>query len=388
MFADAKDSGFFLFMLKRKVLVGMSGGIDSTVAALLLKKKGFDVIGIFMLFGNSEGLKENICCSGKALRDLQKVCYKYDIPLKVLDIKNKFQQTIVNDFIAKYEAGLTPNPCVLCNEKIKFSALLKEAKKLNIDFISTGHYVTKIKCPDFIWRNFEKRSSYQELIFCLSVAKDKKKDQSYFLYRLSQAQVQKSLFPLGNYLKSEVRKIANDLKIPSANKKESQDVCFVHGNDVKKFLEANAIKKSKGGKIIDASGKELGFHDGLLHFTIGQRKGIKIGGSGPYFVVSRDFEKNQMTVSKDPNDLKLFSKKIKLSNVNWQMGMKPKLPFRINAQVRYKTKIVPAVVFKLGNKYILTFEKYEKIAAPGQSAVFYLDDIVIGGGIIDEVCQP
>lgn len=353
-------------MEQKKVLVGVSGGVDSSVSLALLKKQNYAVSAVFFRFWGTEKSAE------KAISDVKSVCEILDVPFQIIDARKEFEKTVIKYFLDEYAAGRTPNPCIFCNEKMKFKLLLDLAKKGNFDFVATGHYAKIPPNPPF---EKGERKLFQ--------AKDESKDQSYFLYRLKQDQLAKILFPLGDYKKTEVRELAKKFGLPVFDKSESQDVCFMADNDLEKFL-AKEIKLKKG-KIMDENGKVLGEHKGLALYTIGQRKGINIGGRGPYFVVSKDILKNNLVVTNDLQNSDLFKKSIKLEKMNWTSGEMPKLPLEISARTRYHNPLVRAII-KIGEnegECELEFEKPQKAISPGQSAVFYAENgEVLGGGII------
>jgi len=343
-----------------RIVVAMSGGVDSSVSAALLKEAGFDVIGIFMKFWAGDRLNKeyNRCCSKEAEKRARKVASILKIPFYVIDFKKEFKNHVVDYFLVNYKKGITPNPCVVCNKQIKFGLLLKKSKSLGVDFVATGHYV-----------RLKKQNNELSLI----KAKDKEKDQSYFLWKLNQNQLKRILFPVGGYMKSEVRKMAKDFKLPVFDTPESQEVCFIPKTTnefLKKYL------KTKPGRIINLKGKVLGEHQGLWFYTIGQRKGIKLSG-GPYYVVDKDKKKNELIVSKNKKDL--YKKQIVLKQINWLSKKEPKLPLKVQVKIRYHHKSAKAVIAK---KYILKFDKPQKAITPGQSAVFYEKNKVLGGGII------
>ncbi|XOB42256.1 MAG: tRNA 2-thiouridine(34) synthase MnmA [Candidatus Nealsonbacteria bacterium] len=345
-----------------RVVVAMSGGVDSSVSAALLKEAGFDVIGVFMKFWAGDDLNKeyNRCCSKEAEKRARKVADVLKIPFYVIDFKKEFKRRIVDSFLVAYKKGITPNPCVVCNKEIKFGLLLKKAKSLGADFIATGHYA---------------RIKKEDGLLALIKAKDKEKDQSYFLWKLNQNQLKHILFPVGGYMKSEVRKMAKDFKLSVSDVPESQEVCFIPRTTnafLKKYL------KIKPGRIVSVKGKVLGEHQGLWFYTIGQRKGIKLP-KGPFYVVAKDKKKNLLIVSKNKKDL--YQKQAVLKEVNWISKKVPKL-LKIKAKIRYRQKLAKARIVKIKNRYVLRFDKPQKAITSGQSAVIYDKNKVLGGGII------
>lgn len=325
----------------KKVFVGISGGVDSTMAIKILLKKGYKVTGVFMrLFSFKEEEKK-----------AQEIANFFKIPFLVFDFRKEFQEKIIKEFIADFKKGITPNPCVNCNQKIKFGLFLKEAKKRGADFIATGHYA--LKRGEFIYK-----------------AKDSSKDQSYFLCNLSKEQIKFSLFPLGNYFKKEVKETIKKEKI--IPQKESQEICFVQGEPMdylKKFI------KTKKGKIIDDKGVLLGEHNGAFFYTIGQRKGLDLP-QGPFFVYKKDFKKNIVYVTKDKE--LLLKEEVKFKKANFPI--ETDFPFKATAKIRYRGKEMPCIVYK--NKAIFSLK--QNAIASGQSIVFYKRNKLIGGGIIYE----
>ena len=340
--------------MKKKVLCAMSGGVDSSVMAYLLKKEGvFEVFGAFMKLSSG---KEEI----KAERTARDIAKKINIPFYVFDFRKEFEKDIIKYFVESYKKGVTPNPCVVCNKKIKFGLFLKEAKKLKMNFIATGHYAS-----------IKKKNNLLEIVR----GKDKKKDQSYFLWRLNQAQLKSSLLPLGNFKKEEVKKIAKKIHLTKMINKESQDLCFIE-KSIGVFLKMKL--KNKPGKIVNLNGDVLGGHNGLWLYTIGQRKGINLSG-GPFYVLEKNLKKNYLIVTK--NEKSLSKKNLELKKVNWVSGKEPALPINIKVQIRYGAQAFSATLSK-SRKYLLSFKSRQRAISPGQSAVFYKNKKMLGGGII------
>lgn len=358
--------------MSKKVIVAMSGGVDSSVVAAMLKKEGYDVIGIFMNFwkdSNSDTKYENKCCSLESIQSARAVAWVIGIPFYVINVQNEFKKRVVDYFLDEIKMGNTPNPCVACNKEIKFKLLLEKMIALKADYVATGHYA----------RIMKHKTWDMEHKFGLFEAKDKSKDQSYFLYKLDQKELSKILFPLGDYTKVEVRKMAKKFGLPVYDKEESQDICFVPKKGYENFLRK--MLRLKKGKICDFQGKTLGTHEGLPLYTLGQRKGIKIGGRGPYYVVEKDFKRNTLVVG---NEKDLFKSELKIKNVNW-IWKKPKFPLKTLVKIRYKS--LPAYgIIDMDKKYQIKilFDNPQRAVTPGQSAVFYGENgEVLGGGIID-----
>jgi tRNA-specific 2-thiouridylase len=354
---------------KKRVIVGMSAGVDSSVAAALLKQQGYDVVGVFMHFWKEPGqdeLRENKCCSVESQQDARKVAQILDIPLYTANAANEFKKEVVDYFLEETKAGRTPNPCVVCNERIKFNFLFKKMLEMDADFVATGHYA-EVKKKDGK--------------FHLYTSTDEEKDQTYFLYSLKQAQLERILFPCGTYKKPAIRKIAEQLNLPVFDKEDSQGLCFTPEKTPTKFIKRNL--KLSPGNIVTTEGEKIGTHDGLELYTIGQRKGINIGGNGPYFVVERDFKKNELIVTNDEKNERIFKKTMTVQLKNW-IADEPKLPLEINVKIRYRHPLVRAIIKKSkSGLYEVEFLEAQKAITPGQSAVFYADDNeVLGGGTI------
>jgi len=349
----------------------MSAGVDSTVAAVLLQKQGFEVVGVFMHFWKEEGEDlsvENKCCSLESYQELKKICQQLKIKLITANVSTEFKKAIVDYFLKEYREGRTPNPCVVCNREIKFKVLLEKMLEFEADYVATGHYA-QIK---------KENDSYQ-----LLEAKDKEKDQTYFLYNLNQKQLAKILFPVGGYEKNEIRKLAKKFNLSVHSKKESQDICFV-AKDTNHFLQK--YLKLKKGKIVNQKGEIVGEHLGLPLYTFGQRKGINIGGDGPYYVSGKDFSRNVLQVTNKKEDQKLFQKKIGLEKVNW-IGDPPQLPLNLKVRTRYRNPLVSAIINSYSLKheaFNIVFVEPQKNITPGQSVVFYgKKGVVLGGGVIN-----
>jgi len=367
---------------KIKIAVAMSGGVDSSVAAALLKKQGYDVMGVFMRFWSEPPQGEleldefaNRCCSVEAEKMARNVCEKIGLPFYILNIAQEFKKAVVDYFLSELKKGATPNPCVVCNKEIKFKLLMEKAEGLGADFIATGHYArvkreTKNQKP--------KTKNYE---YYLLKAKDKSKDQSYFLYNLTQSQLAKYLFPVGDYLKTDARKKAKKLDLPVWNRPESQEICFISDNNIRRFISEHLDLAP--GKIIDTAGKVLGRHSGLPLFTIGQRHGLNIGGGAPYYAVKMDYKTQELIVTSDPEDKLLYRGNLVAEKVNWISGRGPQKSIKCQATIRYRHKMEEAIVKPLGKgKYEVSFERPQRAVTSGQSAVFYKGNEVLGGGII------
>ena len=335
---------------KVKIVVAMSGGVDSSVVAALLEKQGLEVQGVFLKLFTSDYFK-------KSEKRAKKIAGILEIPFFVLDLRKEFKKKIIDYFIKELQQGKTPNPCVLCNKEIKFGILLKKLRKLKIDFdfIATGHYA-----------HLRREKLY--------IAKDKEKDQSYFLWMLKQKQLRQILFPIGNYTKEEVRNLAKKFGLPVFSSRESQEICFI-GKDIHSFLRKNF--KIKKGDIINTEGKIIGKHNGLWFYTIGQRKTIGLS-NGPYYVLNKNIKKNILIVTK--NEKELHKEELTVKEINWISGKRPKLPLKVKAKIRYRHKMAEAI---LSQKYKLKFKNPQRAITPGQSVVFYQKNELLGGGIID-----
>lgn len=353
--------------MKKRVLLGMSGGVDSSVSAILLKKLGYEVIGATMSLWKGE--QESSCCSFSATYDAKRVCEKLEIPHYTFNMENEFKEHVVNNFINCYSNCQTPNPCVECNKYLKFGYFYKKALELECDYISTGHYA-KVEFCEKYGQSVLKKSNAQ------------KKDQTYFLYSIPKDVIPKIIFPLANYEnKEEIRKIAeaNELKI--AKKPDSQEICFIPDNDYASFLIRNMNKLDNKGDIVTCDGQVIGKHKGLIYYTIGQRKGLGISYKEPLYVVKLDKEKNEVIVGTERN---LYTKELYASNLNFLVYDDIPDKIRVKAKIRYRAKEAEALVEKISEDRVrVTFDNSQRAITPGQSIVFYDEDIVIGGGIIE-----
>ena len=343
----------------------MSGGLDSSVAAALLKKSGFNTVGVFMKMRPFSGDEVR---AGKVAKILK-------IPFHIFNIEKEFKKRIIDNFLNEQKKGKTPNPCVICNKKIKFGLFLEKALKMDADFIATGHYV-RIKTQSAKLK--VQNHSLKLKIYKLLKAKDKEKDQSYFLWKLNQRQLKRALFPVGDYTRREVEKLAKKFKLPVLKAKKSVEICFVPDAKINEFLKSK-IKTNKGN-IISIKRKIIGEHRGLCFYTVGQRKGIGLPG-GPYWVLEKNTKNNDLIVTKNGKDL--YKKSFTVKNVNWISGKKPKLPLKAKVKIRYRHNSVSAKICRMinGNCKII-LEKSQRAVTPGQSAVFYQKENLLGGGII------
>lgn len=346
----------------------MSGGVDSSVAAQLLKNQGHEVAGVFLHFWKDDSLgekAENRCCSLESLLDAKAVAGKIGIPLYTFNYSEPFKKAVVDNFLSEYKNGQTPNPCVVCNREVKIGRLLKQARALGFDYVATGHYL-KIKK---VGREIK-----------LFKAKDKNKDQSYFLYTFKPEELKHLLFPLGDYTKPQVRKLAEKFKLKVAAKPESQDICFLsgdHNNFLKKYL------KLKIGDIrLLETNEKIGEHSGLPLYTIGQRRGL-VGGTGPYYVAKLDYLKNTLLVVKNWNEAILYQAGLIVKKLNWLSGKMPKKSLKCETVIRYGHQAVKCMLIPRGKQdYLVKFNKPQRAITPGQSVVFYNKNQVLGGGII------
>ncbi|EEI83905.1 tRNA 2-thiouridine(34) synthase MnmA [Anaerococcus tetradius] len=351
-----------------KVVVGISGGVDSSVAALLLKEEGYDVVGIFMK--NWDDTDENGVCTAEVdYEDAVAVCNQIDIPYYSINFEKEYYDRVFTYFLDEYKKGRTPNPDIMCNKEIKFKAFLDFAKSLGADFVATGHYARVDRSAD-------------ETVMLRGV--DSNKDQTYFLSQLSQEQIKDVLFPVGELEKSQVREIAHKYKLATADKKDSTGICFIGERDFNEFL-SNYLPAQEGN-IVDTEGNILGRHEGLMFHTIGQRRGLGIGGEGEaWFVCGKDLKKNELIVCQGKNNPLLFSNKLYASEFSTISDKEIPEEFSCTAKFRYRQADINAHVKVLGDgKIEVTYDR-TKAVTPGQAAVFYLGDVCLGSAIIDEV---
>lgn len=352
----------------KKIAVAMSGGVDSSVAAAMCAEKygKENVFGLTMrLFCYGEMISsDKSCCSLEAINDARKVCDKIGIRHYVIDLEEEFKKEVIENFIAEYQNGRTPNPCIKCNELIKFDSLLQKAFELGADFLVTGHYA-RIDC------NIKSRTC------SLFKGLDKLKDQSYFLYTMNQSQLAHVLLPLGVLTKISVRKLAEKYELTVSKKKESQDICFIT-DGVSDFLKDKTSYKQ--GNIVLKDGTIVGKHSGLPFYTIGQRKGLGGGFNRPMYIISLDKEKNRITVGGEKD---LLRSELIMKRISWISDIPPKLPFSCMGKVRYQNNETNCTIIDSPNGFAVKFAKPQKAITPGQSVVFYFKDEVIGGGIIE-----
>ena len=353
-----------------RVVVAMSGGVDSSVAAARLVEQGFDVVGMMLRLWSEDtvtGGGHNRCCTPAQMEDARKIANKLGIPFYVLDTKETFRNIVVEYFIDLHKQALTPNPCLECNRQIRFTFLLNNALALDADFLATGHYARVDRTTNGQCR--------------LMRACDKTKDQSYVLSVLDQQQLQHALFPIGEYTKTEVRELAVAYGLLTANKQDSQDLCFLGDGDYRRFLHEYAPDAMTPGPIVLKSGEVIGEHRGLANYTIGQRRGLNVSFPEPLYVVAMNPLKNALVVGSHDD---LGRSHLTVNRMNWISGILPKEPFHASVKIRYKSELTPALVEPLDEDRIaIHFDMPQHGVAPGQGAVIYSDDICLGGGIIE-----
>jgi tRNA-specific 2-thiouridylase len=353
--------------MPEKVVVAMSGGVDSSVAALLLQRQGFDVVGVTMklysldqaeLPANYQG-----CCTLDDVEDARAVCRRLGIPHYVLNVQEQFQSHVIDYFTAEYQRGRTPHPCIACNDKIKFNFLVNRARALDAGWVATGHYAQIVRGAEG---------------WLLKKGIDTDKDQSYVLFGMGQDEMDHTLMPVGAYAKSEIRRMARDAVFPNADKPDSQDICFIPLGDYKAYLRQHIT--SMPGEIVDLDGKVLGQHKGIEFFTVGQRRGIGIQVGEPLYVISLDADTRRVVVGPESA---LNRGQFRVSRVNYTSGLVPAGPVEVSVKIRYKSKEAQAVLYPQGEEALVCFHEPQRALTPGQAAVFYQGNVLLGGGIIE-----
>lgn len=364
---------------KNKVIVALSGGVDSATAALLLKQRGFEVVGAHMRLWKEKGSALEAKAKNEE-ENARRVAAELGIGFLVIDLRREFKKAIVDYFLSEYEQGRTPNPCVRCNREIKFGLFAQKALATGADYFATGHYA-RIK-----QETREDARGKKKTVYRLRKAKDQNKDQSYFLYNLDQKILKKTLFPLGDLTKTETREIARKNSLFVHDKSESQEVCFVADKYYGEFLKRMRVTM-RPGEIVDEAGQVLGEHRGLPLYTLGQRRDIRIGGTGPYFVVGLDYQRNRLVVSSDGASPRLLARRFTLREINWVEKKPEMFPLSVKIKTRYRMEAVAAKLSQDKNRLVVTLGKKSRAVTPGQSAVFYFRDQVWGGGVIDRVLE-
>ena len=351
---------------RRKIAVAMSGGVDSSIAAALLVEQGEQVFGLMLRLWDSHPDRPNRCCSPRDMANARAVASQLDIPFFVFDVREPFRQAVVEPFIAGYLEGITPNPCMACNRQIRWGHLLRHARQLGATHLATGHYA----------RIQESRGQYQ-----LLRPQDRAKDQSYVLSVLGQEDLEQSRFPLGELEKDQVRELARRLRLPVAERPDSQDLCFLGGADYREFLRDTAGVSGNPGPIVDQAGMRLGAHQGLTDYTIGQRKGIGVSAAVPLYVIDKDFHRNTLVVG--PREA-LARNSFRVDRLHWVAGRPPEPETSLSVQVRYRSAAVPARLRRNGSQTSAEVQLQEPLLqiTPGQAAVFYAGEECLGGSVI------
>ena len=359
-------------MAKKKVVVGMSGGVDSSVAAYLLKEQGYDVIGVTMQIWQDEESKiqeENGgCCGLSAVDDARKVAAQIGIPYYVMNFKKDFQEKVIDYFVDEYLHGRTPNPCIACNRYVKWESLITRSMEIGADYIATGHYARVEQLPNGR--------------YAIRHSATWSKDQTYALYNLTQDQLRRTLMPVGEYEKDQIREIAKEIGLQIANKPDSQDICFVPDGDYARFMEQFTGKHYPAGDFLDRSGKVVGTHSGAVRYTLGQRKGLGLALGAPVYVCGKDMQANTVTVGPESE---LFDSIVYAEDVNWIAIPALTGPLRVTARTRYHQAEQQATVYPAENGFRLEFDQPQRAPTPGQAAVLYQGDVVLGGGTITRV---
>lgn len=357
-------------MKKEKVVIGMSGGVDSSVAAYLLKEAGYEVIGVTMQIWQDETCyvqeESGGCCGLSAVDDARRVANSLDIPYYVMNFKNEFKENVMDYFIDEYLVGRTPNPCIACNRYVKWESLLKRSLDIGADYIATGHYARVVKLDNGRYTLMKSATA--------------DKDQTYALYNLTQYQLEHTLMPVGEYTKDQIRDLANKIDLPVANKPDSQEICFIPDNDYASFIKNNTDMLLQEGNFVNTKGEVIGTHKGIVHYTVGQRKGLNLSMGHPVFVVEIRPKTNEVVIGENQD---VFSSKLYADKLNFMSISDLENDMSVEAKIRYSHKGAKAVIRKIEEDLLeCVFEEPQRAITPGQAVVFYQGDYVVGGGTI------